>query len=667
MVRRSAIPPTVTLPEAFALALQHHQAGRLADAATLYHQILAAQPNHAEALHHLGIIAHQRGQHELAVEQIRRSLALVPNNPAAFSNLGAVLAEQNRFSEAIAAYQQALQLKPDFPEAHVNLANAHRDRGQFDEAIAGYLRALTLRPNNPDALNNLGAALAGKGQYEEAIAAYQHALALKPNAAETCKNLGMAQRELGHLDEAVASYRRALAIKPDFAAAHLNLGNVLAQQGQLEAATAAYRRAAELKPDDSKYFSNLIFILPLSPMWDERILRAEQARWNRLYVDPLRPSWRPHPNTPEPNRRLKIGYVSPDFRCHPVAFFIAPLLEAHDREQCEIYCYSSVKQPDPMSALLRNSADHWRDVLTLSDAQLAQQIREDGIDILVDLAMHTADNRLAAFAHKPAPVQVSWLAYPGSAGTEAIDFRLTDAHIDPLNEEDDGFGGQPIRLPDCWCCYAPIGEFPPVSSLPAGDRQAVTFGSVNQFRKIHEGLLHCWARLLETVPESRLLIICPAGHVRERTHALFASHGIDRHRIELVEPCSWPDFLNLFARIDIALDSFPGNGMTTTCHALWMGVPTVTLAGSSAVSRAGGSLLHTLGLPEWIAQTEEDYLRIASERSSDRSGLAELRRSLRARMQSSPLMNAPRFAQNVEAACRTMWQRWCTEHPITPP
>jgi len=585
----------IAVQQTLELALQYHQAGRLAEAEALYRQVLAAQPNHADALHYLGVIANQAGRHELAVEWIRRAIALQPNDPAAHNNLGNAHRDRGQFSEAVAAYRRALQLKPDLTEAQSNLGNALRDRGQLDEAIAAYRRAVELKPDHAEAYNNLGLALARQGHFDEAV--------------------------------------------------------------------AAHRRAIDLKPTDATFLSNLIHALHFGPVCDPRSIREEQTRWNRLHVEPLRPSWRPHGNDRDPLRRLRIGYVSPDFFSHPVPIFLAPLLKAHDHRRYEIYCYASVRRPDTVTEHLRKAVDVWRNTYVFSDAQLAECIRNDKIDILVDLAMHTAGHLLQVFARKPAPVQVSWLAYPGSTGMETIDYRLTDAHIDPAGPEDDDLGGQPVRLPDSWCCYAPIGTPPSVGPLPAGQNGTVTFGSLNQFAKIHEGLLHCWARLLGAVSGSRLLMLCPEGQARERTHAFFAAHGVARERVELVGTCLWPEYIRHFARIDIALDSFPCNGMTTTCHALWMGVPVVTRTGTTSVSRAASSLLHTVGLPEWIAQSEEDYIRIATEWAHDLPRLAELRATLRPRMQASPLMDAPRFARNIETIYRTIWQRWCAREP----
>jgi len=306
-------------------------------------------------------------------------------------------------------------------------------------------------------------------------------------------------------------------------------------------------------------------------------------------------------------------------------------------------------------------------VLTLSDAELAGRVRDDRIDVLIDLGMHTAGNRLLAFAHRPAPVQVSWLAYPGSTGLAAFDYRLTDASIDPPGEENAGPGEQVVRLPDAWCCYAPIEVFPPVGSLPAAQMGVVTFGSLNRFAKLNDGLLRCWARLLRAVPGSRLLLLCPEGQARERTYTLMASHGVTWDRVKLVAHCPWEEYLRLFEQIDIALDSFPCNGMTTTCHALCMGVPVVTWTGTIAVSRTGRGLLNTAGLPEWVAHNEEEYIGIASAWARAVPRLAELRAALRLRMQSSPLMDAARFARNMESAYRTMWESWCARHPSPTP
>jgi len=614
----------MTIPQALALAFQRHQAGRLAEAEALYRQILAAQPRHAEALHHLGVIANQVGRHELAVDLIRQAIDISPNNPAACSNLGIALRKLGRLDDAAAACRHAINLKPDYLEAHINLANVLRQEGQFDEAIGVSRRAIELKPDYAEAHSNLGAALA----------------------------------LLGHLDEAIATYRYALELMPGYSQALNNLGNALKDQGELDEALAAFRHALRTIPRDASIHGNVIYTLHYHPGHDGAAIAEEHRRWNRQFSDPLKPFLLPHGNDRSPNRRLRVGYVSTDFRDHTVARFVLPLFERHDHERFEILCYSGVLRPDWMTERLRALAAGWRSTLGVPDSRMAEMIREDGVDILVDLAMHTADNRLQVFARQPAPVQVSWLAYAGSTGLDRMTHRLTDAQIDPPGEQPASSSEEPVRLPDCWCCYSPAPDAPEVHELPALSSKWVTFGALNNFAKVHEGVLALWARALAAVAESRLLMFCPEGRTRERVWAFFAAHQIGADRVELVRFLPIREHLSLYHRIDIALDTFPYNGVATTCDALWMGAPVVTLPGARAASRAGLSLLSSIGLAELAASSEDDYARIAAELAADLPRLAKMRATLRPRMQSSPLMDAPCFARNIEAAYRSMWERW---------
>ena len=356
---------------------------------------------------------------------------------------------------------------------------------------------------------------------------------------------------------------------------------------------------------------------------------------------------------------MKIGYVSSNFYRQAECFFVAPLLEHHDHEQFEIHCYSSVNRPDAITAQLQTSADVWHDVLRMSNETLAESIRAEGIDILVDLSMHMGNKRLTMFACKPSPVQVTWLAYPGTTGLDTIDYRLTDAHMEPLGADDSWSSEQPVRLPDCWCCYEPLGEYPAVNPLPAIENGYVTFGSLNTPMKFNEPLLQTWAKVLAEVPRSRLLLLGSEGAWQEFVRSIFAAAGVEPDRVSFAKPCPWVEYLNLYRTIDIGLDPLPYNGITTTCDALWMGVPVVSLLGHTPAGRAGLGLLRTVGLPELVAATENEFVRIATELAGNRPRLIELRSTLRERMQGSPLMDGRRFARNVEAAYRTMWQRWC--------
>ena len=369
----------------------------------------------------------------------------------------------------------------------------------------------------------------------------------------------------------------------------------------------------------------------------------------------------PHSNDRSPDRRLRIGYVSPDFRDHAESFFTAPLLAAHDHQDFEIYCYSDVVQPDPVTTRLGSYADVWRGITGLSDDRVAELVRQDRIDILVDLTMHMARNRLLVFARKPAPVQACWLAYQGTTGLSTMDYRITDPHIDPPGLTDDCYAEESIRLPDAFWCYDPRDGGSEVGGLPAHGSGHITFGCLNNFCKVNASVLRLWAQVLRAVERSRLLILSGEGSHRQHTVEVLESEGVPRDRVSFVGKVPRPRYLELHHGIDIGLDTFPYTGQTTSLDAFWMGVPIVTIVGETAVSRAGRSLLVNLGLPELIAETPEQFVSIAVGLARDLPRLSELRATLRDRLRSSPLMDAPRFARNMEAAYREMWRKWCAK------
>ncbi len=687
----------MTIQQAFTLALQRHQCGQLADAEAIYRQILAAEPRHADALHLLGVVAHQVGRNEDAMDLIRQAIAIQPNYAEAHSNLGEACRAGGELDQAIAAYRQAIVLNPNFPEAYSNLSNALRDQGELDEAIAAARHAIALKPGEPSACNNLGNALKDQGQLDEAIAVYRQAIALRPHSPDAYSNLGNALREKGETDQAITAFRQAIALQPDLAEAHGNLGVALKDQGQFDEAIAAYRqalalkpcypdalnnlgaalkdqgqldeaiaicrRAIELQPTFVQAHSNLLFSLRYHPDPDSRVIAAEHRRWNQQHGEPLRQFIQPHPNDRTPERRLRIGYVSPDFREHSVAYFIENLLASHDPAQVEVFCYANLVRPDAVTTRLHGMVPHWREIFGLSDAQVADLIRRDRIDLLIDLAGHTTGNRLLVFARKPAPVQVSWLGYPGSTGVEAIDYRLTDSLADPTGSAEEQPSEKLVRLAACAWCYRPSAEAPPVSDPPVVGVSHVTFGCFNVLPKITTPMLNLWSRLLHAVPGSHLLLKGASLHdasTRGRLRHGFQSSGISADRLELTGYIpGQAAHLTCYGRVDIALDTFPYHGTTTTCEALWMGVPVVSLAGNTHCSRVGVSLLTHVGLPELIATSEDHYLQLAAALAADLPRLTHLRRTLRERMQQSPLMDAPRFARAIEAAYREMWREWC--------
>lgn len=578
-----------------AAAIAQHQAGRLAEAERIYRDVLAQDPDHADALSMLGILEHQRGRDEAAAELLGRAVARMPGN-AAF---------------------------------HVNLGEAYR----------------------------------GLGRLEEALASYDQALALQPDFAEVQRVAGDVLLALERLDEAAASFQRVLTLRPEDAEAHHGLGNVLKSQGRPAEAIACYRRALALRPEFAEAHSSLIVTMHYAPEFDGGQILQEARRWNERHGAAGRALRRPHTNERSAGRRLRIGYVSADFCNHVSAQFLVPLLAHHNRSEFAIHCYAEVPREDDFTAQFRTLADGWRSTVGLTDEQVAESVRVDQIDILVDLKLHTRHNRLRVFAHKPAPVQVTWLGYPGTTGLGGMDYRLTDPHLDPphLEDRDEWYSEQSVRLPETFWCYDPLAAGPGVGALPAlrgGGRGRVTFGSLNNYCKVQEGVLALWAQVLLAVPDSRLLLRCPPGQTRARTLEVLGRAGVGAERVEWFERASRAAYLAAYQDIDISLDTFPYNGHTTSLDSFWMGVPVITLAGQTAVGRAGLSQAINLGLPELVARTPEEFVQRAVQLAADLPHLAELRRTLRGRMEASPLMNAPRFVGHLEAAYRAMWERF---------
>ncbi|MBI4662156.1 MAG: tetratricopeptide repeat protein [Verrucomicrobia bacterium] len=639
--------------------------GRFDDADDCYRRALVLQPHSAAAHNNLGNLLRERGRFDEAVPCYRQAIALKPDFAEAHNNLGNVLLVQCRYEEAEACFRQALVHQPNLAEAQNHLGNVLAALGRVDEAIDSYRQALAFRPNFAKAHNNLGIALTQQGRFDEALVCMRQALALQPDLADAHNNLGNLFRERGQLDEALACIEQAIALKPDFAAAYNNLAGVLKDRGQLDQAIVTYRRALKLQPDYAEAHSNLILALHYSSGDQPAVIHEELRRWHGLHARPLAGRSQSHPNDRTPDRRLRIGYVSPDFRSHPVGRFLLPLFAARDRQACELFCYSAAPRPDRVTAQLRAHADGWRDLAGQSDRQVADLIRLDRIDILVDLALHTARNRLAVFAYKPAPVQATYLAYPGGSGLDTIDYRITDPHLDPLDSDFLPGTEVPFRLPQTYWCYQPsVDSLADVSQPPVHSAGFVTFGCLNNFCKVTAATLSAWSRLLVEVPGSRLCLHVKPGSHRERLRDFFAGHTIDLRRLEFIDHVPAARYFQTYQSIDIGLDPFPFPGGTTTCDALWMGVPVISLAGPTSLSRGGLSVLTNAGLSELIAHSVDEYVERAVGLAQDLPRLSVLRASLRERLRSSPLMDAPRFARDLENAYRVMWHRWCAQPPV---
>ena len=653
----------LTPQQALDLALNHHRAGRLAEAETIYRGLYRSDPHNADLVHLLGMIASHARRHQEARELMERSVAMAPGVPRYHNNLGTLLLDMREYDRAIACYEQALRLDPSSAGTFYNIGLARFQLRQWPASIDAYQTALRLDSNFPSCELNLGTTYAAAGQLDRAIALYRDVLRRRPNDGAIATNLGNLLKERGELDDAVEVYRLAMQIDPNDSITCNNLAVALKDQGEIEAAIAAFRRSLDLRPEKAEVRSNLILTMLFDPRIEPAALAAEERRWNEHHAAPLRPQRLPHPNDRSPDRRLRIGYLSADLRDHVVGRALLPVFERHDREKFEPVCYSMI-EPDATTRRFMAGAALWRDVAGMPGGELAALIRADGIDILVDLALHTSDNRLRVFARKPAPVQVSWLGYPGSSGVETIDYRISDPFLEPPGGESAPSAEQPLRLPHCWSCYEPPADSPAVNELPALACGHVTFGSLNNFCKINGRVLEVWTRILEAVEGSRLVLLTKSGSHRARLAGLLSQRGIASERLDFLDyhsstvGCSQGSYLSRYSRIDLALDTFPYNGMTTTFDALWMGVPVIALVGKLSLGRAGLSLLSNAGLSEFAVETQEEYVRRAVDLARDLPRLAALRATLRSRMENSPLLDADSLAREVEKAFRTMWRCW---------
>ena len=677
-------------------ALRHHQLGQLQEARRLYEQILEGDPDHADALHLLGVMAHQEGNGAQAESLIRRAIRCNPKSPIYFDNLGAVYQEENRLGEAITCYQKALAVRPDYAPAFFNMGNAHKKQGNTREAIACfqaavalapdfaqaynnmgnalqaegrareaidcYRRALDLEPNHFRAMNNMGAILQEEGNLAQAVVYYQEAIRLRPDCDEVHYNLGNTFREQGRLTEAIACYQKATEINPVYTQAYNNKGNALKEQGRIPEAISCLEKALELQPDYTQAHSNLLFGLHYQDRIDPLHLFLHHQEWGQRHAPGCDDAPRSRNNGRASERRLRVGYVSPDFRAHAVAYFAEPIMASHDPEAFEVFSYSDVARPDSTTDRLRALSTNWRDISAMDDNQAKNLIRSDRIDILVDLAGHSANNRMPLFAAKPAPVQVTYLGYPDTTGLATMDYRITDAYADPLGTTEPYHTEELVRLPDSFLCYRPPRETPDVSDPPARVSGRITFGSFNHRPKITPSVARLWAEILLALPDAQLVLKSRSfsdQQTRRSLQEMFTGAGIASDRITFVSYVpSHFDHLDLYNRIDIGLDTFPYNGTTTICEALWMGVPVITLAGEIHPSRVGMSLLSNVGLPELIAGSPQEYVDKALQLAGDLERLRALRSGLRSMMADSCLMNEGEFTRSLESVYRQMWHRY---------
>lgn len=615
----------------------------------------------ARALIASGARAERAGRLALACARYRAASRWAPRAAAPQLNLGAALEGQGDAAGARRAYEAALAAEPGNPFAHFNLGRLAFARREHEAAERALRAALEAKPDFAEGWIALANTLDARGAAAGAAQALERALALAPLHAGAWYNYGELLYRLERLDAAEDALKRVLELEPRFVPAWHLLANLLRGASRVAEALEALAAARRLEPARLDLESMELHAL----MLDDRLSAGELFERHRAFGARLEAAVAPDPapfaQSRDPERRLRIGYLSCDFNRHPVAWFAQPLIERHDRAQVEVFCYSSAtRPPDAETARLRAAADHWCDAGAMDDAVLAARIRQDAIDILVDLTGHAGVLRLGVFARRAAPVQASWLGYLGTSGLTRMDYRITDARADPRDAAQRLHTESLVRLPHSLWCYRPAHEAPHVTEPPVMRNGFVTFGSFNHAPKISSAARRLWAQVLRAVPGSRLVVVgMPEGRARRGLLGDFAAAGVEASRLTVLPRVAFEEYLRRFDEADVALDSLPYGGGTTTFDALWMGVPVLALAGERSVSRSAASILGGLGLEDWVAATAEDYVRRAIAHAANRASLAGLRRGLRARLRASPLMDEAGFARDMEAAYRDLWHAWC--------
>lgn len=570
---------------------------------------------------------------------------------------GVALFNAGRAADAADAFAKAVALCPNDATYLLRLAAALQMLNRPADALAYLDEALRLQPNRAAVHNNRGGALMSLGRVDEAAAALRRAVELKGNDVDAMCNLSQALIAEGKLSEARTVCRRVLAISPDFSRARMNLANLAMREGRAGDAVEQARAVLRREPNHLRAHTVMLYCLHFQCGLSANQIHDEHVAWAGRFVKAPQAGPLNFANDRNPHRKLRIGYLSGDFREHPVGRAVLPLLLHHDRERFEVFCYSDEERADDLTRRLRSLAHQWHEIGFVSNDATAQLIRTHQIDVLIDLSAHMWGDRFMTLAQKPAPVQASFIGYPATTGMPTVDYRITDAFLDPPGETESFNTEKLIRLPKSFYCWLPDGSEPDVAPAPPSERNGfVTFGSFNNVAKVSVEAIELWARILHAIPDSRLNMVVNELGVEEHFTGEFARRGIGGDRLRLVRPCPRREYLAFYHDIDIALDPFPYNGGVTTCDALWMGAPVITLRGETSVGRAGVSLLANIGLPELIGRDAEDYLRIATALARDQKRLAVYRRTLREQMRKSPITDAAGFTRDVEAAYRTMWR-----------
>ena len=690
----STVPPQPVHPQVVQWYTQAHQflqSGNVPQAKQLLVKAIQHAPNHAESNHLLGVISHQAGDSVNAERMIRKAIKMSPQLWQAHNNLGVVLKDQGKLKQAKVVYLSLLKAQPDYADAHSNLGVIYSEFGDTDRAIRSLERAIILKPENEDAhytlgtvrflqgrhelaieqfehvllnnsahvesRNNLGCAYLHCGQYKNAEVAFDQVIKLRQDHAQALNNRGQARQKLLNFDLAHDDFLKAHQLEKNNPEMLFNLAHNHHEVGEFTQAKALYEQVLALKPDYLDAHSNLLM---LANYFDDESVQTtfeSHVAWQQRVKQFSK--IKPMPVlTRQKSARIKVGYVSADFREHSVAYFLKPLLANHNASKVEVFCYSNNTVIDDMTLALKALAEHWTDVSPLSDKVFAEKVKQDKIDILVDLSGHTSGHRLATFLYKPAPIQVTWLGYPNTSGLSTMDYRLVDAISDPEGLTNSYCSEQLLRLPRGFLCYEGRDSVPYETKPPVLKTTFITFGSFNNLLKVSDIAIQCWAKVLDAVPNSRLLLkskqLGNPGTLKALSEK-FSALGIDTARLDFrAYVDSKHGHLGVYDDVDIALDTFPYNGTTTTFEALWMGVPTVTLAGNRHAARVGASIMMHLGLEDYVAQSIDDYIEIAKAKATDLNALAELRAGLRQQLKQSTLCDGKQFAIDIEAAYADM-------------
>jgi predicted O-linked N-acetylglucosamine transferase (SPINDLY family) len=643
-------------------------AGKFAEAIEAYRKFLEIDPNHLDALSNLATALMQAGRASEAVPIFRRVLSMRPDHVLASNNLAAALVVMGQYAEAVELARRAAAMRPDYPPVHRNLGDAQAMLGNWAGALQSYqkLVELDVARGSPhpamaaDARMKLGLATTHMNRFDAAIVLFRQAIAFAPNDFEPRDALANAYWSAGNMDEALAVCRQTAALHQQEAKAFNNLGMALLECGLLDEALAAYDQAIGINPTYAVARSNRIFATLFHPGYDSKRILHGIKDWEKHCAPRIVP--KAHGNDRSLSRRLRVGYISPDFCGHVAGRTVLPLLRRHDRTDFEVFCYSNDSVRDAFNATFRSLAAGWREIGGNRDDEVAEQVRDDKIDILVDMSLHMGGNRLGVFALKPAPVHVTF-GYPGTTGISAMDYRVADPYLDPPDSPDEGCSEVSIRLRNSFWCYDPdameVANYAEPGAVPAINAGCITFGCLNNFRKINDRLLELWASVLRDVRSSHIRILSPQGSHRDALTSRFTKLEVGPDRVEFADRGSRLQYLESYRAIDIALDTLPYNGHVTSLDAMWMGVPVVTLVGGTIAGRGGYSQASNLGLTELVAWNGDDFRSIAVSLARDLPRLAQLRSSLRDRMKGSPLCDAAGWAASVEEAYREMWRRWC--------